>query len=353
MESDAGRGPPLQGRSDAAEDGGNAAPPDAATDRPRHAGAWISGIVIALAVSAVCVAWLVASKPEKPVIDTSGGPPIADTVATTATAIPAELPPEPGTITGRQAADEALKAGNEAFADGDYATALEQYGSVTRLAPHFASAFVARANTYTAMGDPQRALAEYQAAIDADASDENAFFSRGMLLWMLGRLPESENDLRKAVELDPDDRQAYQRLSRVLYEQEKTSEAADLYATAYKADATRAWALHGWLDWLMAQKAYDDVLSICEAESESPHAIEVALFRGLADSELKRYDDAIPNLEEVIRLDPYELGFLAHEQLYLAYKGSGHPDDCVKELETYAKLLGRVADTNVCRESSP
>ena len=320
---------------------------------PRHAGLWIVLVILALGVVPVVISTSRRSGPVTAIANSTTAGIATDTSMSTVAGISQTgVPDDPDTVTGNQAADEALKAGSEAFAGGDFAAALEQYTSVTQLAPRFANGFVALANTYAATGDHEKALANYQAAISVDPSDESAWFSRGLLLWMLGRLEEAEPDLRKAIELDPADEEAYRRLAVVLFEADKKTEIADLYEGAYEGDAGRNWALSGWLAELTAQKEYDAVFEICDSE-ESEHPAEVALYRGLANYEVGRYADAVTSLEEVIRLDPYELGFAAHEKLYLAYRDSGRPDDCQKEEAVYAALIGRVADPRPCQEASP
>jgi tetratricopeptide (TPR) repeat protein len=203
-----------------------------------------------------------------------------------------------------------------------------------------------------ALGHSGLALQDYGEALKRDARNANAYFARGVLHWISGRLPAAEADFRKVIELEPDDRHGYRRLATVMAEANKSKQIPAVYRAAYVNNRERDWALIGWLNGLIENKDYRGTLEICEsiAANETPAPVALVLFRGIAEYELKDYPDAIEDFNEVIERDPHELAFPAYEKLYLAYRDSGLVADCIRAQAAFAARNGRQPQPQLCSE---
>lgn len=60
-----------------------------------------------------------------------------------------------------------------------------------------------RANYYLRANQPQKAIAEFAALVDADPNNLNAQTNLGVLLYFAGRNAEAQEPLQKAIQLDP------------------------------------------------------------------------------------------------------------------------------------------------------
>ncbi len=96
-----------------------------------------------------------------------------------------------------------------------------------------ADALAAQARAFVRTEDGPGGLAAADKAVAAGASSAMAHVARGEALTALGRLPEAEQALKKAVELDPKSALAYSRLSRAQVSQ--SGRVADAVASARRA----------------------------------------------------------------------------------------------------------------------
>jgi tetratricopeptide (TPR) repeat protein len=86
---------------------------------------------------------------------------------------------------------------------GDPEGALQSFTWAIRLAPDLASAYVARGTIYLAQGEPRLALAEADAALEADLTCAAAYALRGETLRLLGRAGPALEAFDRAVALAP------------------------------------------------------------------------------------------------------------------------------------------------------
>ena len=79
-------------------------------------------------------------------------------------------------------------------------------------------------SAYRDLGDDKDALESYNAAIDMNPYQANAYFGRAVLYRKQGKLSEAIRDFSKAVELQPT-AQGYVRLGQVLAQAQRREEA--------------------------------------------------------------------------------------------------------------------------------
>lgn len=90
---------------------------------------------------------------------------------------------------------------------GDYDRALSDYSEAIKLggalAPRRHEALVARGWLYELRGEPDRAFADLDQAIESDPKDVPAWVNRGVCRWLQERPEEALADFRQALALDP------------------------------------------------------------------------------------------------------------------------------------------------------
>ncbi len=155
--------------------------------------------------------------------------------------------------------------GNYTAAAADYSRAIEiwrgQSDSLTgRLAPQpvMSNMLTEWAGAQLAVGDAEKALANLEAAVRADGSNERAFYLRGVAKQRLGRKDAATDDYNLAA------RAAFA----------KTGETG-----ASEAHFYRGLALYGRKDFPRAESEFDGVLN---ADSPSPWQADVRAWRYLA-----------------------------------------------------------------------
>lgn len=99
----------------------------------------------------------------------------------------------------------------EAYAEGvglayqdDHVAALQAFDRATDLAPAYANAFYERAKTQAALGNLERAAADYKLAMETGRDDLNTRWNLGWTYYRLGRLGDSIEMTQSALELNPE-----------------------------------------------------------------------------------------------------------------------------------------------------
>lgn len=94
--------------------------------------------------------------------------------------------------------------GDSQFARVLYGVAAESYTCALNLRPDYAPAYVRRGYAYAALGDSERALADYEQAVALDELYIPAYINRGALYTRLGIFGLAINDLTLALSLSPE-----------------------------------------------------------------------------------------------------------------------------------------------------
>ena len=77
------------------------------------------------------------------------------------------------------------------------------FGFSVRLDPSYANAFGSRAFVYLKLGQFDRALADYTAAVQLNPNDAYSLYSRGLAMRALGKEEEAKVDIARAKEIEP------------------------------------------------------------------------------------------------------------------------------------------------------
>jgi tetratricopeptide (TPR) repeat protein len=112
-----------------------------------------------------------------------------------------------------------------AYADKkQYDKAIEDYNRAIELDPQYASAYRSRGSAYRIKKDYNEAVTDYDKAIELNPS-ASVYNGRGFTFLEWGKYTEAEKDIRKALELDPNHLPAITSLSELYSVTNKVSDA--------------------------------------------------------------------------------------------------------------------------------
>jgi len=130
------------------------------------------------------------------------------------------------------AAPAVMNRGNAYSASGDLDRALQDYNEAIRLDPQNAGAYVNRALALARKGEVEAAMTDYAKAIALNPRQWQAYFNRATELRDRGQLRESVDDLNKVVELNPDFVGGYMNRADIYVRQGEFDKAVADYNTA-------------------------------------------------------------------------------------------------------------------------
>jgi lipoprotein NlpI len=92
---------------------------------------------------------------------------------------------------------------------GDYDRAIKDYDQAIQLDPKFAGAYSNRGSAYANKGDYDRAIKDYDQSIQLDPKLAGAYSNRGNAYMRKGDYDRAVKDYDQAIQLDPKDASAY------------------------------------------------------------------------------------------------------------------------------------------------
>ena len=288
--------------------------------------AWLVGGAVFCAAVLALILWRISKEPPKP--EPTESPIVVKS--------PAEEP--------LSAADMLHGEANGQMRRKEFAAAAATYTRILQLRPDDALALLGRGNAHLSQSQFDKARADYGAVLEKQPKNAEAAFARGTLHWLLGDGQAAEADYRTAVAEAPDEQLFANRLSAVLDELGRERDAEELFRTAYQDGHQRTWALSRWMEYLIARKRFDDVISHAHTLEGSAPAHIVGYYAGRAYLERKDFRSAAETLERAVRADPDEVQIEAFYLLAFASRENGNAQACASALEEYAKRVGQKFD---------
>jgi tetratricopeptide (TPR) repeat protein len=139
-----------------------------------------------------------------------------------------------------QAAPAVMNRGNAYSAKGDLDRALQDYNQAIEINPENAGAYVNRALVLAKKGDSESAMNDYAKAISLNPKQWEAYFDRAAELRDRKKPCEAMDDLDKVTELNPEFAGAYINRGSIYARQGELDEAIDDYNTALSRDPNLA-----------------------------------------------------------------------------------------------------------------
>jgi tetratricopeptide (TPR) repeat protein len=162
--------------------------------------------------------------------------------------------------------------GNNVYAEiGQYDKAISEYNLAINLDPQCASAYQARGAAYSELGEYNKAIADYTQAIELNPRFAKAYHGRGITYGQLEEYDQVIADCTKAIEIDPN------------------------YALFY---STRAFA------YIHLDEHDKALIDLNTAINLDPQCVDAYRNRGAIYALLGYWDEAIADLNKAKELDP-------------------------------------------------
>lgn len=165
--------------------------------------------------------------------------------------------------------------------------------------------FVNRAEAYFAQGDKERALADYNSAIELAPANAKLYYNRALFYLAQADGEAVLRDLNTALNIDPKFVAALKQRAKVFLAQDKLSDALADYSEAIRVQPKTAalWSERGYV--YIRQRDYDNaVKDEAEAIRLDPKLARAYFLRGAAFGDLGNSANAVSDIVTAVGLDP-------------------------------------------------
>ncbi|WP_372371118.1 tetratricopeptide repeat protein [Candidatus Uabimicrobium sp. HlEnr_7] len=225
---------------------------------------------------------------------------------------------------------------------GDIRNSLRYSSEQIQLNPTNALAYFNRGGLYTRIKEYEKALADYNKALELTSGYRDVHFNRAILYTKMRKYNKALVDYSKAIELDPKFTQSYMNRGS-LYQQIKEygkalidyNKVIELNPKFHKINYSRGTL---YTEIKQYRKALADYSKAIEF---NPQSIGTYMNRGSLYTEIKQYRKALADYDKVIELDPkLAMVYMNRGLLYIERKQYDKAlVDCSKAIDLDSKLL--------------
>jgi tetratricopeptide (TPR) repeat protein len=164
-------------------------------------------------------------------------------------------------ISAIQAAPALMNRGNAYSATGDLDKALQDYNEAIRLDPENAGAYVNRALELARRGELEPAMEDYAKAITLKPQQWEAYFNRAAQLQRQGKFGDALVDLNEVARINPKFAGTHVNRGNIYVRQGKLDEAISDYNSALQLEPNRTEVYSSRADAFLRQKKYRQALA--------------------------------------------------------------------------------------------
>ena len=195
----------------------------------------------------------------------------------------------------------------EQMGDGD--EAMHWYARMIELWPQEIAPYHRLSIMALERKDPRQALAWIAKGLAINEAIPELWNNRALALTDLKEYEEAEKAYRRAIELRPQNWEAYYNFGRMCLLQKNFAEAEPLLRRAVELDPQSATAVNNFGLALRGLYRFDEAaLAFDRAVELQPNYLEARFNKGAALYAAQRFDEAEVQLRETIRMNPYEAG---------------------------------------------
>jgi tetratricopeptide (TPR) repeat protein len=227
------------------------------------------------------------------------------------------------------------------------AEAVEIYDELIKQSPMEGRLYTQRATAWWARGERQRALADFDRAIQLGYAEPHAFTSRGMFHTAVGNVEEAIKDFGQAIQKNPRDEVPYINRAAVYLAQNKLELALKDYTQAIELNPKKA---GNYQQRAVAHKMKGD-LGAAQADFDKaleldPKYLPALMGRGYLWYEQEKHQQAIADFSAVIALDPNSAAAYNNRGFNQQLLGDGK-----RALADYNRALELAPDYALCHQN--
>jgi tetratricopeptide (TPR) repeat protein len=222
-----------------------------------------------------------------------------------------------------QVAEIFMHRGSAYFYQGDYDRAIADYDSALQLRPDFSKVFDGRGLAYERKGDHDRAFQDFDQAIRLDPNFSEAYHHRGRAHQGKNEFVQALQDFDQAIRLDPNSANPYYYRGEIYQQQGDSTRALQDFNRAIELNPnfTAALVRRGLLR--LKNRDYDQAIPDFERTIRlEPNSAPAFYDRGLAYEGKRDYRRAIPDFDAALRIQPGEPDALYARGLAFSYTGN-------------------------------
>lgn len=228
--------------------------------------------------------------------------------------------------------------GNYQLAILGFDKALANLSTAPRLVDNRAEIYFYRANAYNKLGEPQRAIQDYDQAIQIDPKLAHAHNNRGFAYIGLGDYQHAIQDCDQAIQLDPKDTEAYNNRGIAYINMGQFQRAIQDFDQAIQINPqdTAAYNSRG-VTYVYLGQYQRAIQDFEQAIQVNPQFAAAYNSRGFAYADLGQYQRAIQDYDQAIRIDP---------QYVVAFNNRGHIYDKLGQYQRAIQDYDQVIQMN-------
>jgi tetratricopeptide (TPR) repeat protein len=191
---------------------------------------------------------------------------------------------------------------------GNTGQAQKEWREALRLRPQMTGAYRALAEVALQSGDADSMKEIADTMIQSGPWSADGYFLRGTAFLLNKNYPQAESDLKKAIDIAPQNPVGYTRLAALRVAQNRASEAEGLYEQALKLDGNSLEALQGLVGIYQKQNQSEKALARVRSQvAASPTNSQFYYLLGALEASAKNIGNAQAALEKAVALDKNNL----------------------------------------------
>jgi tetratricopeptide (TPR) repeat protein len=220
--------------------------------------------------------------------------------------------------------------GNAYNKKGEYDRAIADFNQAIQLNPKDAKAFNNRGNAYDEKGEYNRAIADFNEALKLNPKDAGAFNNRGSSYHKKGEYNRAAADFNEALKLNPKDACAFNNRGIFYYNKEEYNRAIADFDRSIQLNTKDSYAFHNRGNFYNNKGEYNRAIAdLDRAIQLNPKDADAFYSRGLAYNNKGEYDSAIADFNQAILLNPKDAD--AFYSRGLAYNKKGEYDRAIAD----------------------
>jgi tetratricopeptide (TPR) repeat protein len=222
---------------------------------------------------------------------------------------------------------------------GEPERAIAEFTAALGLNPSLAAAYTNRAEARRLTGDYESALSDYDNAHLLDPRDPRVLFNRGMVQWLLGRIDAALADFSACLGVEPSNALAWTHRGAAYADKGALHSAVADFTRAVQLDPSSQLAYQKRGDVSMRLGDPDRAIAdYNQAAKLNPFCALTCLKRGDAYRAKGEYERAVADYSSAVRLDP--LNATAYFNRASAYRLRGQNDLALVDLDQATRLDG-------------